>query len=180
MPTEKKIENVERIKGWFDEATIIIATDPTGMGVSAMTDLRRALRESDVEFRVIKNRLAYLAADAAGKPWLKEIIEGPTGLVFGYDQVTEPAKALSGYIRSNRSPLTIKKAAFEERVLTSDQVESLASLPSKDVLIARLMGQLQAPISGLAQVLNGPVGGLARALQGVVESRSEAQESEVS
>ena len=177
MPTEKKIQSVERIKNWLQNATIVIATDPTGMGVSEMTDLRRTLRESGIEYRVIKNTLAHLAADAAGTPWVKEILEGPTGIVLGYGDASEPAKVLDGYIRANRSPLAVKKAAYEERVLSAEQVRILATLPPKDVLIAQLMGQLSAPIQGLAGVLNGPVGGFARALQGLADQRTQAQEA---
>ena len=177
MPTEKKMQSVEKIKGWLQNATIVIATDPTGMGVSQMTDLRRALRDSGIEYRVIKNTLAHLAADAAGTPWIKEIVEGPTGIVLGYGDASEPAKILDDYLRANRSPMAIKKAAFEERVLSPEQVRTLATLPSKEVLIAQLMGQLNAPVQGLAGVLNGPVGGFARVLQGLADQRGQAQEA---
>ena len=174
MPTDKKIESVERIKDWFQRATIVIATDPTGMGVSDMTELRRALREKGIEYRVVKNTLAHLAADAAGTPWIKEIVEGPTGIALGYDDAAEPARALDSFVRANRSPLTVRKAAYEERILTPEQVRTLATLPTKEVLIAQLMGQLNAPVQGLATVLNAPVGGFARALQGLVDQRTQA------
>jgi large subunit ribosomal protein L10 len=177
MPTEKKIQSVERIKGWLRNATIVIATDPTGMGVSEMTELRRTLRDKGIEYRMVKNRLAHLAADAAGTPWVKEIVEGPTGIVLGYDDASEPARVLDGFIRANRSPLAVKKAAYEGRILSPEQVNTLATLPSRDVLIAQLMGQLNAPIQGLAGVLNGPVGGFARVLQGLADQRAQPQEA---
>jgi large subunit ribosomal protein L10 len=173
MPTQKKVDSVKRLKDLFERCTVAVATDPSGMGVGMMTDLRRALREADVEYRVVKNRLAYLAADAAEKPALKEVIRGPTGIAFGYNDPTDPARALAKYIRDNRSPLKIRGAVLGDRTLGSDEVDWLAQLPSREVLIARLLGQMNGPIAGLARVLGAPVTGLATVLQRRVEALQE-------
>ena len=153
--------------------TIAISADFSSLGVGDMTALRRTLREKGVQFRVIKNSLALLAADAAGRPAMKEIIEGPTGIAFGYDDPTGPAKALSEFIRDARSPLRIKGGVMGEQVLTAEEVGRLASLPSREELVARLLGQLQSPVSGLVYVLNAPISGLARVLQRRVETAGE-------
>ncbi len=165
MPTQKKIDAVEEMRQWIERCAIAISADYTGMPVGEMTELRRALRERGVEFRVVKNRLAYLAADAAGRPEFKEIVTGPTAIAIGYEDSLEPAKALSDFVRTRRTTLTVKGGLLGDRYLTADQVAELAALPTKDVLIARLVGQLQAPIVGVARVLNGPVAGLATVLQ---------------
>ena len=170
MPTEKKVKRVDQVRQWLEGCTIAISTDYTGLPANGMMELRRALRERGVEFHVVKNSLTYLAADAAGMPWLKDIVQGSTGLAFGYGDPTEPARALSDFIRSTRSALTIRGAVLGERHLSADEVESLAALPPKEVLIARLAGQLNAPISRLAHVLGSPAAGLATVLQRQIEA----------
>ena len=173
MPTERKIQAVDELRGWMEQCTIAISADFSGLHVGEMTALRRALRDKGVQFRVVKNRLARLAAEAAGRPAMKGIVEGPTGLVFGYGEPTEPARALSEYIRAARSPLTIRGGVMGDRMLTAQEVNTLATLPSKEELIARLAGQLQGPVAGLARVLNGPIAGLARVLQRHVEAAAQ-------
>ena len=169
MPTERKISSVEALRGWIEQCSIAISTDYSGLSVGAMTDLRRALREKGVQYRVVKNRLAFLAADAASRPLIKDIIEGQTGIAFGYGDPSEPAKALSEFIRDTRSVLKIRGGVMGEQALTAEEVNRLATLPSSQELIARLMGQLQGPVTGLVYVLNAPISGLARVLQRQVE-----------
>ena len=173
MPTERKINSVQQMRGWLEECTVAISTDFSGMPVNAMNDLRRQLREKGVRFRVIKNTLAHLAADEAGRPGFKEIVDGPTGVAFGYGDPVDPAKTLAEYIRTNRSPLVIRGALLDERVLSVADVNVLASLPSREELLARLLGQLQGPVSGLVNVLSGPMSGLARVLQARAEQMEE-------
>ena len=175
MPTERKIQSVERLRQLIEGCTIVISADYTGMSVDAMTDLRRALREKGVEFHVVKNRLAYLAADAAGRSVLKEIVQGPTGLALGFGEPVEPAKALTDFVKSTGVPLKVRGGLLGDRLLTENEVGSLAALPGKEQLIARLAGQLQGPVTGLVYVLSAPVSGLARVLQRRVESMSGGQ-----
>ena len=176
MPTEEKTRSVEQLKERLEGCSIAISADYTGMSVRAMTDLRRTLRERGVEFRVVKNRLAYLAADAAGKPLMKEIIQGPTGLAFGFDDPLQPAKALVEFIRTTRAAMKIRGGVLGDRSLTAAEVDALAALPPKEILIARLLGQLQAPITGLVYTINAPVSGLARVLQRRIETMEEPAE----
>lgn len=173
MPTEAKIKTVDELRGYMERCTIAVSTDFTGLSVDDMTDLRNALREKGVLFRVIKNRLAYLAADAAGRPEIKEIVQGPTGIAFGDGDPLGPAKALADFIRESRSPLKIRGAVMGDRQLTAEEVGSLARLPSKEVLIGQLMSQLQGPMAGLVQVLIAPISGLARVLQGHVDNAEQ-------
>ena len=169
MPTERKINAVEEMRQWMQECTVAISTDYTGLSVGAMTGLRRSLREKNVQFRIIKNTLAYLAADAAGRPAFKDVVEGPTAFAFGYGEPVDPAKVLVEFIRTTRSPMKIRGGVLGDRMLTVEQVDNLATLPSKEELIARLMGQLNAPAAGLVYVLNANIAGLARVLQRQVE-----------
>ena len=178
MPTQKKIESVKRLAKMFEDSTIAISADFTGMDVGAMTALRKALRDNGVEFHVIKNSIAHLAADASNKPLLKDIIEGPTGIALGFEDPLEPARAISKFVTDTDSTLVIKGGLMGDDTLTSQDINALASLPSKDELISRFLGQLQTPISSLVYVLNAPISGFARVLQKVVESGADSSEAD--
>ena len=173
MPTERKIQAVRDMTEWLDGATIVISTSYTGLPVTEMTALRRTLREKEIRYKVVKNNLAYIAAESAGRPELREIIQGPSAIAFGYGEPTDPAKALSDFIRETRSELEIRGAVLDGRVLDGPQVEQLASLPSKDELVAQMLSRMQSPIAGLVNVLNGPLAGLARVLQGRIDQIEE-------
>jgi large subunit ribosomal protein L10 len=165
MPTVEKEAAVVELADRIKRSTIAIATDFSGLGVNQITELRRQLRVAGVEYKVVKNRIAKIAADEAGVPPFKEILEGATGIVFGYDDVAVAAKALDDYVKQTRVELKIRNAIMDGNVLTSAQVTALAALPPRDQLLAMLLGQMLAPITGLARVMNGTIGGLAIVLQ---------------
>lgn len=177
MPTDRKSETVEQLRNLFEGCTIAISADYSGMTVGAMTELRRSLRDSGVEFHVVKNRLVYLAADAAGRPAVKEIVKGPTGLALGFGDPVEPARALTEFLRNTRYPLEVRGGVLGDRVLTAQEVSSLALLPSKDQLIAQLLGLMQGPITGLARVLNAPLSALVTVLQRHMEASEDEEQS---
>lgn len=165
MPTERKERQVEELTEKFSRCVITIATDYTGLDANNFNELRKSLTERGIEYKVVKNNLAYIAADGANRPEIKEIVNGPTALAFGYDDPVDVAKALDTYIRSNRSVLSIKGAVVDGRTIGGAEVVTLAQLPPKPQLVAQLLGQLQAPVSMFLSVLNAPVVGLATLLQ---------------
>ena len=180
MPTQKKIDTVAELTEKLQRCAVAVATNYTGLNANDMTELRRKMRENDVEYVVVKNNLTYLAADAADRPQVKDIVQGPTALAFGYDDPIRVARALEEYIRVNRSPLSISGAVLDRRTLDARGVIALTTLPSQDVLFATLMarlqspaatlmGQLQAPMARLVGTLNGPLASLAILLQRRVE-----------
>ena len=173
MPTQAKVDAVNTLAEKFEKSTVVVTTNYAGLPVDQMTELRRALREAGVEYRIIKNTLAFLAADQAGRPAVKDVINGPTGIAFGYGEATGPAKALSTFIRTNRSALTIQGGELDGRALSSEDVQRLADMPSRDELVATMLMRMNAPISGLVNVLNGPLAGLARVLQGRIDNMEE-------
>ena len=169
MPTPKKESQVEDIKSRLSRSSIAIATGYQGMSASNMTDLRARLREQGIEYRVIKNTLALRAASELGNEGVDRVLLGPTAIAFGYGEATDTAKGLNTYIITSRLPLVIHGAVMDGQVLSGDQVVSLATLPPRDELLARLLGQMQAPITGLATVLSAPLRGLVTVLQRVSE-----------
>ena len=173
MPTKIKTEKVKSIGTLLNDATCIVSADYTGESVDTMTELRRALREKGVNFKVIKNSLTYIAADEIGKPGIKDIIQGPTGLAIGFKDPLDPAKTICEFIDKSGANITIRGGLLGDQILSADEVQKLAKLPSKDQLISQLMSQLQGPVTSLVYVLNGPISSLARVLQRKIESSSK-------
>ena len=164
MPTPEKEEQVRQIRELIETSTVAIATNNNGLSVDDMTELRRVLREGGVRLRVVKNTLAHIAADEAGAPSVKEIVTGPTGIAFGFDDPAAAAKVLTEHLTSSRIPMTINGGYLSGRALTPQQVDDLANLPSKEVLVAQVLGQLQSPIAGLVGTLQAPLRNLAYVL----------------
>ncbi|MCI0768898.1 MAG: 50S ribosomal protein L10 [Chloroflexi bacterium] len=164
MPTEKKIAQVKALEEKLGRCAIAVSTEYRGMTVGQMNDLRRKLRENDIEFLVVKNNLLAIAAENAGKSGLREVVRGPTGIAFGYGDVVGPAKVLHEHIQAAKIPLSITGAFTDGRVLQAAEVRFLATLPPRPVLMGQVMGGLLAPLRGLAYVLSYHLGGLARVL----------------
>jgi len=160
MRMEEKKQAVSELAQKLERSSIVITTNFRGLSVAEMTELRRRLRQEEIEYRVIKNTLAHFAAEQAGKEGLISIIEGPTAIAFGYGNVVAPAKALIDYIRSAKSELRISGGLMEQRVLSASEVATLATLPPKEVLIAKLLSGMQGSILALVNVLNANITGL--------------------
>ena len=176
LPTQEKIDRVNALKEKLEQCTIALTANYTGIGVNEMVALRRRMRAADVEFTVVKNTLLYLAADAARRPQLKDIVQGPTVVAFGYGDPAEVARAVSEYTRATRSTLAVQGAVLQDGpALPPDQVSRLATLPSKPQLVASLMGQLQAPVQRLVNALNGPLQSLDSLLQARIRQLEAAE-----
>lgn len=154
MPTEKKVETVQELRERIERCTIAIAADYRGLSVPDMARLRSAIREAGVEMRVVKNRLFLRAADEAGRSEMAELLEGPTAVIFGYDDVVAPAKVVAEYMRSARNAFAVRKGVLDGRVLTAADVQDLASLPPREILAGQIAGALQAPVARLAGLLH--------------------------
>jgi large subunit ribosomal protein L10 len=165
VPTEAKMQAVQELSGKFSRSTIVIATDFSGLSVNQLTEMRSQLRALDIEYRVVKNRIAALAATEAGVEPLRDILEGSTGLAFGYGEPVTVARTLDEFVKQTRIPLRIRQGVMDGNLLTVQQVTVLASLPPREQLLAKLLGQMNAPITGLVTVLSGPVRGLATVLK---------------
>ena len=166
MPTQAKVNKVNELKEKLERCSIAVTTNFTNIRVNELTEIRRRTREAGLEFLVIKNTLMSLAADAAQRPQLKDIMQGPTAVALGYGDPIDVAKALHDYIRTTRSVLTIQGAVMGDGpALQSREVERLATLPPREQIVAQLLAQLQAPVYRLLNVLNGPLWNLGGLLQ---------------
>ena len=165
MSREKKAKTIDSLEGVFSECSVGVLTDYRGLSVHEMTVLRRKLGELGIEYRVVKNTLARFAAERLGRSDLAATFEGPVALAVGYGGIVEPAKVLADYIDTAKSILTIKGGFLSDRLLTSEEVSTLAKLPSREVLVAKVLGAMQSPIAALVSCLNAPITGLARVFQ---------------
>jgi large subunit ribosomal protein L10 len=185
MPTQKKIETVQELRERIERCAIAIAADYSGLSVSEMVALRRAMREAGVDMRVVKNRLFLRAAEEAQRPAMAELLQGPTAVLFGYGDVTIPTKAAVEYARTARNAFAVRKGVLDGQVLSQADLQDLASLPPRHVLIAQLAGTLQAPVAQLLGLLanlmpNGPVRLLNDSIAtfgGLLEARAKQLES---
>jgi len=176
LPTEAKIQRVNDLKDRLERSSIAVAIDHTGISVNEMTDLRRQMRAAGVDLTVVKNSLIYLASEAADRPQVKGIVQGPTVMAFGYDEPADVARALADYIRTTRSILAIRGAVLGDGpVLPPGDVTRMATLPSKPQMVAILMGQLQSPLQRLLGVINGPLRNLDALLQARIRQLESAE-----
>ncbi|GAC1658298.1 MAG: 50S ribosomal protein L10 [Candidatus Dormibacteraceae bacterium] len=153
----QKEEQVAQIAEKLRTAKVVVLTDYRGLTVAQLEDLRSRLRQSDVEYRVIKNTLAKRAADAAGHPDLGPALTGPVAFVLGYADLSAPAKLVGEWVRTTRLKLDITGGMVEGRFFGPDQIRQLADLPPKEVLLAQLLGTLQTPIAQLMGTIAAPV-----------------------
>jgi len=143
------------------------------MTVAQMSDLRRKLRDGGIDMMVVKNTLARRAAKAAGYEALNTELMGPIAMIFADEDVSAPARILNEYIRANRK-MVIKGGLLEGQVIKAEAVVELADLPSREILLSRLLGAMQAPLANLASVLQAPLSQLARTLD-ALRTQKETQ-----
>lgn len=179
MPTDKGRELVAEMTEIFSSSSLVIAAEYRGVDVGQMTGLRQELRANGARFRVIKNTFARIAADEAGKPELKEAMTGPIGFVVSDGDPAGAAKALVKYSADNKLPVKVIGGMLDSDVLTADRIDYLAKLPTKDALIAKMLGSMNSPLTGLVMVMNGPVRALATVLQRHVDNQNEDSAAEV-
>lgn len=155
----------------LQRASAAVLTDFQGLTVAEMTELRDALAAQRVEYQVVKNTLMRLASKDTAASILEPFLKGTCAVAIGYDEPTAPAKVLKGFMKTN-AKLKIKAGALATRLLTPEQVEALADLPSREVLLGKLLGTLNAVPTGLVTVLSG----VPRAFVGVLAAIQREKE----
>ncbi len=173
MSKEKKAEIIDSIEEEFNKCTIGILTDYRGLGTTQLTAVRRKIQESGGDYKVVKNTLARFAATRTGKEDLVDSLVGPIAIAFGYDDITTPAKALAAYMRESRLNIEIKGGFTGDTVLTTQQIASLSTLPTREQLIAKMLGGMNSPITGLVNCLSSPIRGLLGVLQAQIQKLEE-------
>ncbi len=167
---DEKKQVVEEIKQKLDAATLVICTDYRGLNVDQVTQLRNSLRVPGVEYRVLKNTMFRFALQQCGYEDIAARITGPNAVIFSNDDPVGPAKTITEFARANKQ-IEVKMGILEGKYLSADGVKELANLPSREVLLAQVVGTMQAPITSFVRVLNANLTGLVRALDGIREQK---------
>ncbi|MFW5457823.1 50S ribosomal protein L10 [Streptococcus hyovaginalis] len=145
----KKAEQVEFVAEKMKAAASIVVVDSRGLTVDQDTVLRRSLRESDVEFKVIKNSILTRAAEKAGLDELKDVFVGPSAVAFSNEDVIAPAKVIADFAKT-ADALEIKGGAIEGAVSSAEEIQALAKLPNREGMLSMLLSVLQAPVRNVA------------------------------
>ena len=159
--TSAKQAVVAQLKEQLESAKGVVLTSYKGLTVAQDTELRRELREAGVSYHVVKNTMLRIAAKEAGIEGIEEHLEGTTAFAVSTEDAVAPAKVICGFIKKNKledaEVLTVKVGMVEGKVIGVDEVKALAALPSREELIAKLLGSMNAPISNTVNVLQGVI-----------------------
>ena len=175
MPSEKILEQkkqqVAALTEAFQKANVGVLVNYSGITVEKDTKLRKQLREAGCEYKVVKNTMLSRAFKDAGIDGLDECLNGTTAIAYSEAGYTEAPKILSDYAKDNDN-FQVKAGFIDGAAVDSASIEALANLPPKEVLVAQVLGGLNGPIQGFANVLNGTIRGLVIALNAIAEKQS--------
>ena len=174
MPTPQKARTIDELSDQLSRSKLVIVTDYRGLKVSDLQTLRGNLRPFGAEFHIAKNTLTKIAAGNAGVSGLDPMLEGPSALVFAFDDIVQTAKTVSDFVRTSRI-LTVKGGLMENRAVSAADVEAIATLPSREELQAKLLGMFVSPMSRTLGVLSGPSRSLVYLLNARAEQSGIAQ-----
>ncbi|MEM7396672.1 MAG: 50S ribosomal protein L10 [Verrucomicrobiota bacterium] len=175
---EKKIRPeksaiVNEIRGQLEKSLFIILTDYTGMDVVKAGEIREQLRPANAEFHIVKNTMLANATRDLPFDGVGDDLTGPTAMICGDGDVVETAKIIKDFVDNNEIP-TIKLGAMDGVVLSADDVNKLASLPSRPQLLGQVVGTIAAPMSGMVGVLNQKLASLVYVLKAVQDKKESA------
>lgn len=148
----------------------------TGLTVAEVTKLRRKFLAGNVEYKVIKNTLTRIAATEVGYEGLSEFLEGPTAIAYSTEDAVAPAKILKEFIKETKTEaITVKVGIADGQIIDAEAVNALANLPSREELLAKIVGSMQAPISGMVNVLQGNIRNAVYVLEAVRAKKAEQE-----
>ena len=173
MPKPGKVEAVKTITADLKSTDVYYFVDYRGLTFAEATELRTRLAKVDATLRVVKNTLAKRAAADAGIEGLGDLLKGPTAIAYCHGDPVRAAKTIQDFIKEKKKA-AIRGGKLDRTLLTTADIEVLATLPSREQLIAQLVGAMASPLAGLANVLIGPIRGLVIVLSQVQEQKASA------
>ena len=177
MPNAKVLESkkavVDALTSKVKEASSVVFVDYKGITVAQDTELRRKMREAGVHYNVVKNTLLRIAAEQAGIEGLEPSLEKNTAIAVSPEDPVAVAKIVCEFAKENKE-LKVKVGVLDGKVIGADEIKALASLPPKEVLIAKMLGSMNAPISGFVNVLQGTIRNVVYALEAVRKQKESA------
>jgi len=159
----------------LSRAQAVFLADFRGMTVSQATDLRNELRKAQVEYKVVKNTLLEIASKGTDKEGLNPYYAGPTAIALCYDDPVEAAKVLSRFNKEATNPFKLKAGVLTGKTISVADIQALADLPSREVLLARMLGSMMAPATNFVRVLAAVPTGFVRVLDGIRAQKEENQ-----
>lgn len=172
MNRDDKQRVVDELHAAWTESTAGVVTHYRGLTVAQMGDLRRSLHNANVSLQVVKNTLARRAAEGTGFKAAEELFTGPVAIAYGTDPVGM-AKAISDFAKKNEA-LKIMGGVLDGKAVDAAGISALANLPSREVLLAKMLGSMQSPISGFVRTLNEIPASFVRALAAVRDQKQAA------
>lgn len=173
MPSALNTQKLEEIKTDLEDVVAVWVVDYRGLTVKESQELRRSIREADASLKVYKNTLVKIALNDMELPNMDEVLAGPSAFVFAKGDPVASAKALKDFAKDHKA-LEIKGGMMDNRFVDAESVVKIANLPSREQLIAQLLGTIQNPMSGLVRVLNGPMEAFARCVNQIAEQKPAA------
>lgn len=172
MVTEPKKQEVEELKDKFDRAQGLVLSDYRGISATDLTELREAFTKEEIEYRVVKNTLAAIAAEQAGLEDLSETFEGPIAMAVGYDDPVLPFK-ISSQVQKEYDAFSLKGGMIEGDLVRSEEIETISELSSREELLANIAVGLKSPVQKLAYLLKAKLKDLAVVLDQLREQKEE-------
>jgi large subunit ribosomal protein L10 len=169
----EKVEAISELQARFQRAAVTLVAIPSGLTVAQATKLRRAIRAAGGEYKVPKNTLARRALKETAYQKLESLFDGPTSLVFGYQDPIAVTQVLVKFAEESNERLTIKGGAIEGQPMRAEQVKALAMMPPIETLRARVVGMAKAPGSRVVAAMKHPAGRIAGAIEALVKRKQE-------
>ncbi len=173
VPLPEKVAVIEKLTGQVQSSKSAVVTGYTGLTVEEVTQLRAQLFKANVEYHVVKNNLARLALNKANINALDDLLVGPTAIALAKGDAVAPARVLSKFAKEH-AKLVLKGGWMDGRKITVQEIKILANLPSREELLAKMLGSMMSPVTGIVQVLAGPMRKLVYALNAVKEAKAKA------
>lgn len=173
MPNAHNIDTLAKIKEDLADVTAVWVVDYRGLTVKEVQALRSDIREADASMKVYKNTLMHIALEEMELPNIDAVLEGPSAFVFASNDPVASAKAIKDFAKKNQN-LVIKGGMMDGQFVDAAQVEAIAALPSREELIAKLLGTISNPMVKMVRVCNGPMEAFARCVSQIAEQKPAA------
>lgn len=174
MPNARKELQISELKEIMASSKGAVLTDYRGLTVAEITKLRVKLREQNAEYHIVKNTLFRIALGDQLSPGLDELLVGPTAIAFFKDEFTAPTKMVLDFVRdAKKQEVVVKGGYFEGKVYSTEQVVAISKLPSREQLIASVVGSINAPISEFVGTLDGILSSFVRTIQAIADKKAE-------
>lgn len=170
MPTERKIATVAELTDRMERMQLAVVADYRGLTVADLGELRKQLREHGAELIVTKNTLLRLAARQTGREAIEPLLTGPTAVAFAYDDVAKVAKTLDEYVQNSGKPFSVRGGLLGTTSLGADGLEQVRKMPSREQVLAQVLGGIQAPVTQFVGLIDAPVSDLVRLLDATASS----------